>query len=244
MSPIHRLVAIGLCGLLLTSSQPASAALLAWYDFEAGGNGDFNNAAFDSVDADPWSSASRLFQGGGLTGGGAGNFITNSVNAGGGLSGHPNLNLGAVNTASFAAATTANDFFSFTVTPVANPLLQHVVYQTLTFYSNTVDTTNPRIAVSLNGTLLDTKTPPLGNNLAQLFSVDLGDYVSDDPVTFRFTLYGTSAVNNAIRFDDIQLFGEQVFVPEPSSAVLLLLGAAIFGAGRRMTQRKRKLQNR
>jgi hypothetical protein len=236
MHDIRRFVLGFAIACVICAAQPASAStVLALYTFGDTGvsDSDFDTARFDSIDTDPWTTASRLAQGGGLTGGDAGNFIYDSPGMGVGetTSGPQNLNVAGVNTVDFATATGAGDFFSFTITPIDDPWYVETVYQSLTFFSNTGDTGNPSVEVTLNGNEIETIMPVLNNSSAGLFEMLLGNFTSSDPVTIRFTLWGTAAPENAIRFDDIQLIGQQVVVPEPSTAALLVLGVTLVGAG-------------
>ncbi len=203
----------------------ASAVVLALYDFENGGNGNFNTNAFDSVDTNSATSASRLSQGGGLHGGGASALILNISVFNTSNSRSPGLNAAGANTTSAALATAAGDFFQFTITP-------HVAtnFQSLSFFTDAF--TSGQVDVSRDGILLASITPPGGNVPVELRTINFADFASVIPVTFRFTLYGTPQNNHAIRFDDIQLIGAPV--PEPGTVLLVLLGgAALLGYGRR-----------
>ncbi|BCX47975.1 hypothetical protein HAHE_18830 [Haloferula helveola] len=186
----------------------SSPGVLARYDAQEGTNGDFNSAAFDSVDTDIVTTANRLVQGGGLTGGGAAAFVLENTLFDSGESGSPGFNLADVTTASQATAAAAGDYFSFTIESGGDA----VVYESLSFYSNQYATTGV-VDVSYTTTgggevfVVQGLVPTVGNAAVSLEEIDFPDFVTTEDVTWTFYLYGASTSTHGTRFDDITLFG-------------------------------------
>ena len=181
--------------------------VLALYDAEEGSNGDFNTGAFDSVDSDATTTATRLMQGGSLTGGGAAAFVLANALFDSSDSGSPGFNLADVATASQATAATAGDWFAFTLQSGGNS----VTYERIDFFTDQYGSSakidvSYRIGVSETFILQDF-VPPGGNVAVALQSVDFPDFTTDQEVTWTFYLYGASASNYGTRFDDITLVG-------------------------------------
>lgn len=182
--------------------------VLARYDAETGINGDFNTTSFDSVDTDGRTTANRLNQGGGLTGGGSASFVISNNIFNPSESGSPGFNIGGVATADQAAAAAAGDHFSFTIEPSGN----EVVYEALSFYSNqfgegtTVDVSYT-IGASSEVFVTQGLVPTADNDPVTLESIDFTDFSSTANVTWTFYLYGASASNFGTRFDEITLSG-------------------------------------
>ena len=181
--------------------------VLALYDAQEGSNGDFSTAAFDSIDSDVATTATRLMQGGSLTGGGAEAFVLENVLFDASDSGSPGLNLADVATASQVTAAAAGDWVAFTLQPGGNS----VTYERLDFFTDQYGTT-AKIDVSyrIGGAetfVLQDFTPAQGNVPVTLQSVDFPDFTTDQEVIWTFYLYGASASNHGTRFDDISLFG-------------------------------------
>ncbi len=182
---------------------------LALYDAQAGTDGNFNNAAFDSIDTDANTTATRLVQGGSLTGGGAPAWVLENAIFNSSSSGSPGFNFGGVNTADRASAIAAGDFFSFTIESGGS----EVLYESLSFYTNQFST-NARIdvsyAIGAGSEVFVTQdlVPTTGNVAVTLKSIDFADFTASEDVTWSFYLYGTANANYGIRFDDITLIGE------------------------------------
>lgn len=141
----------------------------------------------------------------------------------------------AAATASPAAAMTANDFFSVTLTPESGYALN---LTEISFYAwgnqtNTAGSYTYFVQSSATGsTILGTTTKAyntagavVNNNTApsssNLYSFDLSAYSDDlmnvtDPVTFTVGVYSTT--NGSLRLDSLQIQGD--VVPEPSRALL------------------------
>lgn len=191
-----------------------SDGVIARYDAQLGTNGDFNNIAFDSVDIDSTTTATRLIQGGGLNGGGASAFVMSNALFDPSDSGSPGFNLAGVDSANQAAAASSGDWFAFTMQPGGNS----VTYERIHFHANQFGSA-ARIDVSYKIGATETFVlqgyTPLENNapVAQK-SVDFADFVSDQEVTWTFYLYGASASNYGTRLDDITLRGVSDAEPE------------------------------
>lgn len=191
-----------------STSGGSGGGILARYDAQTGTNGDFNTDSFDSVDTDPSTAATRLAQGGSLTGGGASAFVLSNALFDSSESGSPGFNLADVATADQAAAAAAGDHFSFTIQPAGS----EVVYETLTFYSNQFST---GAAVDISYTIgagsevfvTQGLVPTAGNAPVTLESIDFPDFSTSENVTWTFYLYGAGATNYGTRFDDITLTG-------------------------------------
>jgi|GEM_PF-6530687 len=163
-------------------------------------------------------------------------------------------------TASAAAAMTAADYFSFTLTPdAAYPLsLTEMSFYGWANQTSTSGTYSYFVQSSLTGdTVLDTFTRTIGvspgasvqNNTEpsaanNLFTVDLSGHSEltnvTGPVTFFIGVYGNA--NGSLRLDDLQILGS--IVPEPGRS--MLLGMAFAGCllhRRRTALRTKKQQN-
>jgi len=229
----------------LLGGSIVQAAILAHYDGQTAGNAgntNFNQAHFDSVDTDPLTDALRLTQGGGLDGGGSYQLVISnttifspSPSSAGGAADR-GYNLGHSNTASFAAATTANDYFELVINPLGGA---EVLYESLTWWGDTNNAGN--VGISIDGVQVDTVTPPSSNFAVELQTVDFADFTSSSPVTFRFTQWDAAHANAGVRYDDIIVNGvaTATVVPEPSSiAIWSLIGLGLAGFG--ITRRRRR----
>ena len=198
--------------------QESSSVVLARYDAQTGLNGNFNTTAFDSVDSDPLTTATRLIQGGSLTGGGSNLYIlANALFATSG-SGSPGFNFAGVATASQSAAATAGDFFSFTVQSGAASM----TYESLSFFADQFGTTGKiDISRTIGGTetfIQQGFTPPGSNANVALQNIDFTDFTTAENVTWTFYLYGATGTSPAAslhgtRFDDITLNGLPAVAP-------------------------------
>ncbi len=176
---------------------------------QAGSNGNFDNVAFDSVDTNTATNATRLSQGGSLSGGGAEAYVLANSIFDSSASGSPGFNLADITNANQASAAVAGDFFSFTIEASGN----EVLYQSLSFYSNQFKT-GAKIDISYKvGTASEVfvtqgLVPTTGNEAVTLENINFADFTSTEDVTWTFYLYGASSANYGTRFDDITLYGE------------------------------------
>ncbi|MDQ8189896.1 thrombospondin type 3 repeat-containing protein [Roseibacillus persicicus] len=197
---------------LTGQEEPQEASPFAYYDAQTSLNGNFNTSAFDSVDSNSQTIASRMVQGGSLTGGGADLFVLNRTQDqvyfdGHSDSGWPGFNFGGVNEADQIAAANAGDYFSFTVEAG-----EELTYESLTFYSNQFGTTGQ---IDISYTIGDEAevfiaqelTPATGNVPVTQEMIDFPDFTTSEDVTWTFYLYKSGGENNGIRFDDISLLG-------------------------------------
>ena len=203
----------------LFSTDVPDLGPFALYEVDSLVNGDFNSAAFDSADTNPISSASRLIQGGSLTGGGAGLFVLNRTQDqvyfdGHSESGWPGFNFGGVNTADQASAATAGDFFSFSVATS-----EMVTHESLSYYSDQFGTTG-RVDVSYTIAggeevfVAQGLVPNQSNAPVTFQMIDFPDFSTEEEVTWTFYLYNSGNVNYGIRFDDISLIASYESEPD------------------------------
>ncbi len=183
--------------------------VLAQYDAQTGNNGNFNTDAFDSVDTNSTTTATRLEQGGSLTGGGKDLFVLTRDDFDAGSSGSPGFNLADTTTADQGTAASAGDWFAFTLEPDGS----EVTYDSLSFYSNQY---GYDAQVDVSYTIGSTETFVLQNYVmpendvsVQLKLIDFEDFSSSSNVTWTFYLYGATAAANGNRFDDITLYGSR-----------------------------------
>ena len=187
------------------TGQPFPSEVIAFYGAEGATGGNFDTASYDSTDSNSTTSASRLSQGGGLTGGGSNLRIINNAIFAPSASGNNGLNLAGCTEISRAAATTAGDYFSFTITAT-----EQTTYDKLVFYANQFDTpAKVDITYSIGaGAEQDVLVgySPTGSNVnVTEKTVDFIDFTTDQNVTFTYYLYNNSAENNGVRFDDVAL---------------------------------------
>ncbi|MEP4077267.1 sialate O-acetylesterase [Haloferula sp.] len=184
--------------------------ILAHYDAETGLNGNFDTTAFDSVDTDPNTTATRLAQGGSISGGGSDAWVLSNALFNPSPSGSPGFNFADVATADQAAADTAGDSFSFTIQSAGHA----VTYESLSFYADQFGTTakmdvSYAVGASSEVFIIQNLVPTTGNNPVTLEEIDFSDFTTTEDVTWTFYLYGASASNQGTRFDDIILAGFQ-----------------------------------
>lgn len=182
--------------------------VLALYDAQMGDNGDFNTIAFDSVDTDSVTTATRLQQGGSLSGGGSSSWILANSLFDSSDSGSPGFNLAGVAATDQVAAASAGDYFSFTVQSGGN----EVVYEELTFYANQFGSgAAVDISFTIEGSsevfVVQGLVTTEGNAAVTVENIDFPDFSTAEDVTWTFYLYGASATNYGTRFDDITLMG-------------------------------------
>lgn len=187
-----------------TSNRSAGAGspkVVSRYEFN-GQNGNFNTGAFDSVDADPYTTSSRLRPSTGITGGGANTFVMSNRLFDSSESAAPGLNAAGAN------QSTPRRFIEFDVVPGD----YEVIYDSLSFYADTFYGGGAFVQVHLldsSGTeqiLSDPIQVPGRNAPVQLRVVDFGDIASRDVTTWRLYFWGTGASNQGVRFDDITLY--------------------------------------
>ena len=205
-----------LTGWTEPSATPAGNGILAQYNMQTGLNGNFNTTAFDSVDAEPNTTATRLVQGGSLTGGGAASFVLSNALFNSSASGSPGLNLAGGTTASQAAAAAAGNFFSFTHQSGGIP----VTYQSLTFYADQFGV-SAKVDVSYitNATetfVLQGFIPTISNASVTQKTINFQGFTTTQDVTWRFYLYGAAGTYGT-RFDDITLYGVTTATPTNSN---------------------------
>ncbi|MBK1831422.1 hypothetical protein JIN77_11840 [Verrucomicrobiaceae bacterium R5-34] len=186
------------------TGQSVFSETIAFYGAEGATGGDFDTASYDSVDAEPDTQASRLSQGGGLTGGGANLRIINNGIFSPSSSGNNGFNLAGCTEASRQAAITAGDYFSFTISGTG----QEITYDQLVFYANQFESTAKvdityRIGTGAEQDALVDYSPAAGNVNVTEVTVDLPDFTTSEDVTFTYYLYLSAEESHGIRFDDI-----------------------------------------
>ncbi len=194
-----------------TATSTTTMQSLAFYGLEGATGGNFDTTSYDSNDIHAATTASRLAEGGGLTGGGANSKIINNALFSPSQSGDNGLNLAGVDTANANSA----DSISFTLESNG----ESVTYQELSFYHNQfltdgkIDVTY-KIAGGSEQALLTGFIPTINNASVTQKVIDIPDFTTTSDVTFTFYLYGTSNANYGIRFDDIDLKGITASDPE------------------------------
>lgn len=191
-----------------TGGISRATQVLARYDAETGSNGDFDTAAFDSVDTETLTTASRISQGGGLTGGGSSLFVLNHALFNTSDSGSPGFNLADCHSTDQTTAVADGDYFSFDLQPNGGS----VTYEALSFYADQFRTSakvdvSYRVGANPEVFALQNFTPVGSNADVVLQSVDFANFTTDETVTLTFYLYGAAASTHGIRFDDITLTG-------------------------------------
>ncbi|CAA6680235.1 MULTISPECIES: sialate O-acetylesterase [unclassified Lentimonas] len=179
--------------------------VIAFYGLEGEIGGNFDTASYDSPDSNTTTSASRLSQAGGLTGGGTNSRIINHSLFSPSISGNNGLNLGGCTETSRSAAITAGDTFSFSITATGD-----TTYEKLVFFANQFSTSAKidityRIGAGSEQDILIDYSPNPGNSNVSEVTVDFPDFNSNQEVTFTYYLYNSSAENYGVRFDDIAL---------------------------------------
>ncbi|WP_009962740.1 PEP-CTERM sorting domain-containing protein [Verrucomicrobium spinosum] len=237
-----------------------SAVTLGLWDFDNSAELNFLNTTpaagpysgstySNAAGAVPYLTVSSLSVGSGLrTNGGAGTLsstgtaVSPSYNGVMGVGGsNPYVfPSAAAATASPAAAITASDFFSVTLTPESGYALNltEISFYAWANQTNTSGSYTYFVQSSATGSTIlgtttkayDTTGAVVNNNTApsssNLYSFDLSAYSADltnvsTPITFTVGVYSTT--NGSLRLDSLQIQGE--VVPEPSRA--LLLGVAL-----------------
>jgi len=242
---------------LVASAQ--SAVTLGLWDFNNAAELNFQNTAqlagpysgstySNAAGAVPHLTVSSISVGSGLrTNGGAGTISSagtttpyNGVRGVGGSNPYVFPSTAAA-TASPAAAITATDYFSVTLTPESGYALNltEISFYAWANQTNTSGSYTYFVQSSATGsTILGTTTKAyntagavVNNDTApsasNLYSFDLSAYASDltnvsTPVTFTIGVYSTT--NGSLRLDSLQILGD--VVPEPSRVLLLGLALA------------------
>ncbi|WP_168433081.1 sialate O-acetylesterase [Pontiella sulfatireligans] len=203
-------------------AEPSGTNILALYDAQTANNGDFNTDAFDSVDTESGTTATRLAQGGSLSGGGSAAFVLANALFNTSASGSPGFNLADVNLASQSAAAAAGDWFSFTLQ--SND--ETVDYASLSFYADQhLSGAKVDVSYTVGGTetfVLQSYEPVGANASVALVEVDFANFSSSENVIWTFYLYGAPTTANGTRFDDITLRGAAI---APPSSVIALYDA-------------------
>jgi hypothetical protein len=196
---------------LPATATPERVTSLAFYGFEGAIGGDFDTASYDSTDTESSTTATRLSQGGGLTGGGSNSRIINHTLFAPSQSGNNGLNLAGVE---MAAANSA-DRFSFTV----QSNTKDVSYQSISFYQDQnqsgakVDVTY-QLGAGRKQTILTAADLTPNNGDVTQTTIDFPDFTTSADVTFSFYLYGAANANYGSRFDDIELLGTVASTPD------------------------------
>ncbi|MGJ8697449.1 MAG: sialate O-acetylesterase [Verrucomicrobiaceae bacterium] len=176
---------------------------LAFYGLEGPLGGDFDTTSYDSTDTEPLTTATRLSQGGGLSGGGSNSRIISNSFFEPSTSGNNGLNL-----ADIAEPKNNDNRFSFSLEPNG----QSVTYREISFFHNQFGTPAKidlvyQIGSAPEQPLLTAFTPTPGNTTVTQAVVDFPDFTTSEVVTFHFYLYDTGLATHGIRFDDISLQG-------------------------------------
>lgn len=176
---------------------------LAFYGMEGATGGDFDSASYDSTDTETLTTASRLSQSGGLSGGGSKSRIINNAFFGPSISGNNGLNL-----ADIVGAKNSANRFSFTLQPNG----ASVTYRDISFFHNQFASTAKidlayQIGTTPEQDILTSFTPTTGNTTVTQAMVDFPDFTTSEDVTIHFYLYNTGLATHGIRFDDISLQG-------------------------------------
>ena len=228
LGSLRRAVLCGAAALLTVTVAHTRADVLALYPFAG--------SSLASTDADPASVASAITLGSGLTDAAANRFGP----------GNPDLalrvNSDETDGTTFATAITANDLFTFSLTPGNG--------QRFTFQSFTVDlatstatlSTNIRLQASINGSTFVTLDSAMAFSSTS-FATQTFDLSADNTaaiaagaaVILRVVTFddgNTTAAYTA--FDNLTVNGTVSAIPEPATTALLALGAAaILGAALR-----------
>lgn len=180
-----------------------NSTTLAFYGMEGATGGNFDSASYDSTDSEALTTASRLNQAGGLSGGGSNSRIINNAFFSPSISGNNGLNLGDI----VGAKNNAN-LFSFTLQPNG----ASVTYRDLSFFHNQFASAAKidlayQIGAAPEQAILTSFTPTTGNTTVSQTTVDFPNFTTSEVVTFHFYLYGTELATHGIRFDDISLQG-------------------------------------
>ena len=223
----------GLSGALLLAATPAAhATVVALYPFTG------NSLASTGNNAQ--STATAITLGSGLTG--TNRFTTTGTTA-------PALRINTDETdgTTFATAVTANDFFTFTLTPASG---YRFVFQNFTVdlaTSAATFTTNVRLQASINGSAfvnVDTVSDFSNTTFTtQTFDLSFGNtnaaIQNGASVLLRVLAYDTAnSAANYTAFDNITVNATLQAIPEPGTTALVAFGATAAG-GLLLRRRKR-----
>ncbi len=196
------------------------AAIIAEYDFEAGGSGNTfgTQAGLYSVDTQADSIATILTTGGpeGLDGGGANNIFNGSQT--GSASGPPLTNWGNGNN----TEATAN-YAQFTTSPTAG---NQIAYESLSLYHAAFNTTPDfkiTYAIGAGADVVALGQTDQTTTLT-LKTEDFADFTTSETVTWKIHVFNANDTQSGSRFDDIIINGTVSLIPEPSTFALSALG--------------------
>lgn len=240
MTPMHhrnstkfRFARLFCAALALCAAAPAVRAdVVALYPFSAN--------SLTSTDTNAQSTATTIALGSGLTG-------TNRFATVGNPAPALRVNTDETDGDAFATAITANDFFTFALSPASG---YRFVFQSFTVdlaTSATTFTTNVRLQASINGTAfvnVDTITGFSNTTFtAQSFDLTFGNanaaIQNGASVLLRIVVFDNA--NNAANytaFDNITVNATLQAIPEPGTTALLALGSTVAG-GAILRRRKR-----
>lgn len=209
------IVAIGVWGV-----APADAAIIAMFDFEAGGGGntfDDSDIGLFSVDTELNTDVTRL-DSATVDGGGANN-IFNGAHPGSD-SGPPVSNWGEGHLSEANA-----NFVSFTVTPQAG---YSVTYESLSAFHGSYDGSGSFKITYAIGAGADVvalaataHTAAQGDDLTQA-TADFTDFTTSDVVTWKIHIFEAGGNTYGHRLDDITING--TVIPEPATLALAAVG--------------------
>jgi len=201
----HLSFGLAIAAILAWAVAPANAAIIALYDFEAGGGGntfDDSDAGLFSVDTEPNTLATRLAST--TVDGGGANNIFNGAHSGSD-SGPPVSNWGN------GGLTEANaNVVSFTVTP--NPGFS-VTYDSLSAFHGSYNGTGKFKMTYAIGAGADVEAlPATAHTVGQptpltKVTEDFVDFTTSEPVTWKIHIFEANDNNTGHRIDDITING-------------------------------------
>ncbi len=207
---------------LLAAPQAHAAMLVSEFDFEG--------SAYVSKDAHPSATGNWVMGDSSLSGG----TLLRSRNSSQVVIQRSTYLAGAD---SEASAVASNVYWSFTVTPTAALTLSRLDFETLWYNADPVGTIFLRTSAGGDAFATTLGSFPVTSNNQTPVSVDLTASSVNfanvtGPVEFRFYLYAQDHTNagETHGVDNVRLYA----IPEPATALLLLIGAA---AGMRRRRR-------
>jgi hypothetical protein len=217
---------------LALNGKFSTAAVLAAYDFE--------NAGLNSVDTNLNSVAGGIVFANGITSHGVAGD-RGETNVPSFVSGTNDqsmfFQLAQAATSNAADARNANDYFTFTLTANPGQLLDLDLLAFRTAMSNIALSRTWTLDYSIDGgdfvndfatgTFSGPQTTASNGPIWTPFTVDLSapQFDSVSSITFRLVQHGGSNSTHAGYFDKIQVTGQALAVPEPSTSLLFVLAA-------------------